>query len=840
MKDFKNRGARRGFLTAACVVALSCVPATEAGNGRGGRPGLPGTGGDPGECCGARPKFSGFSGPVAAFTVYGDGPGSYVLNLADLDNQGSAPVGVNWPTALYTDSAAPNWTRNELGCIFAVTFDDQGSIFVGHTSVYSGFPGDSTGSLSGNLPGAIYVVDTNTGVASFLVALPNFADAGYPAGSEFPGIGALAYGCAHGVLYASNFEDGLIYTLDPVTGATLNTFDHGSPDNGTPGWAKLGDRVFAVEPHAGRLYYSIWWEDGGRQNPTQANEVWSVAVDGSGFPIAGTEQIEPLTADGVLDPYQGAGLAGYSNPIANISFGPSGCMLLGERTMVDDTNTSAHAGRVLEFCFDATSGNWLAGSAFPFGVGSTSCTGGVDYDYDGTSLVNVWSIGDGVIFDQNTPHYVYGLGGMPSTGGPPTIAIDTNGVTNQQDKTEQGDMEVTCPGPTCSVEVKSVVCDLPDDGAANPPGTYTVEYCITNNSGVAASFILIPDPTFSPNIIPIVPPLADGDTRCFELTVAAPPHGEFCLPLILADAQIEECCAMELCFTPPLCDCLQFTNPKIVFDPVTGTFQVSFGFQNFTPETLEHLFIFPEPFDPNVIVTPSYVPLVPPVAPYSAYAGLINFSVTFPVLPAEGEEICFRISVHNKNLIECCSEVICFDVTYESVDCCGCFSGPPGCNDPDCTAALCAADPFCCDTAWDGICCDVVQQVCGDDCDPDPTPTGSNCCCENPPDPTLPPQLGCDNPMCMDKVCAVDPFCCQVMWDGTCCERAAVLCAPPCDPAGGGGTHVRGDLNGDGVVDGADLGLLLGAWGTAGPGDHNADGIVDGADLGILLGNWGG
>jgi hypothetical protein len=40
--------------------------------------------------------------------------------------------------------------------------------------------------------------------------------------------------------------------------------------------------------------------------------------------------------------------------------------------------------------------------------------------------------------------------------------------------------------------------------------------------------------------------------------------------------------------------------------------------------------------------------------------------------------------------------------------------------------------------------------------------------------------------------------------------------------------------------DGADLGLLLGAWGAAGgPADLNGDGTVDGADLGLLLGNWG-
>ena len=49
---------------------------------------------------------------------------------------------------------------------------------------------------------------------------------------------------------------------------------------------------------------------------------------------------------------------------------------------------------------------------------------------------------------------------------------------------------------------------------------------------------------------------------------------------------------------------------------------------------------------------------------------------------------------------------------------------------------------------------------------------------------------------------------------------------------------VLGDLDGNGFVNGADLGVLLGAWGTAGPGDLNADGIVNGADLGILLGAW--
>lgn len=46
------------------------------------------------------------------------------------------------------------------------------------------------------------------------------------------------------------------------------------------------------------------------------------------------------------------------------------------------------------------------------------------------------------------------------------------------------------------------------------------------------------------------------------------------------------------------------------------------------------------------------------------------------------------------------------------------------------------------------------------------------------------------------------------------------------------------DLNNDGVVDGADLGLLLGSWGTSG-GDVSGDGLTNGADLGLLLGAFG-
>ena len=50
------------------------------------------------------------------------------------------------------------------------------------------------------------------------------------------------------------------------------------------------------------------------------------------------------------------------------------------------------------------------------------------------------------------------------------------------------------------------------------------------------------------------------------------------------------------------------------------------------------------------------------------------------------------------------------------------------------------------------------------------------------------------------------------------------------------------DLNLDGTVNGADLGLLLSNWGPCTGSciyDQNADGMINGADLGLLLSSWG-
>jgi hypothetical protein len=69
--------------------------------------------------------------------------------------------------------------------------------------------------------------------------------------------------------------------------------------------------------------------------------------------------------------------------------------------------------------------------------------------------------------------------------------------------------------------------------------------------------------------------------------------------------------------------------------------------------------------------------------------------------------------------------------------------------------------------------------------------------------------------------------------------------SPPMFSAAGGSspTPCPADVNHDGVVDGADMATLLGAWGPClssnCPADINDSGVVDGADLTLLLDAWG-
>jgi len=141
-----------------------------------------------------------------------------------------------------------------------------------------------------------------------------------------------------------------------------------------------------------------------------------------------------------------------------------------------------------------------------------------------------------------------------------------------------------------------------------------------------------------------------------------------------------------------------------------------------------------------------------------------------------------------------------------------CFvaNGTPYCDDICCCTLVCDADPFCCETAWDGLCVSGARSLCGagacelecprdailegepcgaelnDGCEADGA--AANQCCSAWKFP------GCGDPACEAQICGFDPFCCQVMWDEICANFAQELCAvceqtvPPVTPISCGAT----------------------------------------------------
>lgn len=401
----------------------------------------------PGDCCAGRPDLKGypaglFTGRVAVVTASPSVLGGYVVTIYDMSKGvlDSAPFNSDFPIGRYN---ALSWDEFTLGSVFGITLDPAGNIYVTASTSY-------TVDVQGLCPGwgGVYQINGMTGLVTCFADLPN-------TGTPEPGLGNISYDCEHDQFFVTNFNDGKIYRLD-TSGTVLSTFDHGTAYNGAPGFAPLGERLWGVEAHRGRVYYSVWSQDIGRPVGAGPNEIWSVPLDSNGEFTTGVSLEVTLPQ---LVGFQ------FSNPVSDIRFTPKlGRMLLAERGMNDDTTPEAHRARVLEYvCMDTV---WLPSpNTFKIGpsVSGHNCAGGVDIDYkpDGP----VWATGDLL---HLSPQLIYGIQGLPATGGDVTTSylIDYNGNLIDQDKTEIGDVVVSCPG--CVEPPGDMVAWWPFDEVGGP------------------------------------------------------------------------------------------------------------------------------------------------------------------------------------------------------------------------------------------------------------------------------------------------------------------------------------------------------------------------------------
>jgi hypothetical protein len=400
-------------------VKFDLAPIGDAGEGQGGTFG-------PGSCrsseiYGASGNFPAFEDPayadfldktiaIVTHNNWDGPPNNFSLTIVDISGD-PPPPNMNYLAPLYH---RPEWTlTGQLGKNFGLTLDSEGNMYLAATTVWG----------ANQTPGQIKKIDAVTAEITVFATLPN----------NGPAFGNINYDCVSETFYVSNHEDGRIYQLD-MDGDIVSTYDHATgnvtvgPANepGEPNgqFVPLGERPWAVQSNAGRLYYSIWGGGG-------ANTVWSVAYTGnSGI-------IDPATAK---NEFQVPG----SQPVSDISFAHNGWMLVAQRSMSGDMSTGAHQSTTFEY--DYVNGDWVSqgttyivGELLPY-----SAAGGVDHDFVENGYV--WMTGDAL--DFYTPNVVYGLQGTPYGGGgiETSTLIDLDHEITQQDKTVYGDVELPIPG----------------------------------------------------------------------------------------------------------------------------------------------------------------------------------------------------------------------------------------------------------------------------------------------------------------------------------------------------------------------------------------------------------
>lgn len=127
-------------------------------------------------------------------------------------------------------------------------------------------------------------------------------------------------------------------------------------------------------------------------------------------------------------------------------------------------------------------------------------------------------------------------------------------------------------------------------------------------------------------------------------------------------------------------------------------------------------------------------------------------------------------------LLVCAVPLLLWSFEALAGDCCE-PSNSPGCDSWAIESCVCDQDPYCCNTAWDGMCVDEVEQFGCGDCSSGPPP-GQGDCCEEQNGP------GCGNSGIQNCVCAQDSYCCETKWDNICADEVEEF---GCGDCGGGG-----------------------------------------------------
>ncbi|HTF87014.1 MAG TPA: hypothetical protein VK843_01300 [Planctomycetota bacterium] len=384
-----------------------------------------------------------------AVTTMGLQDSDFVLSLVDMERPTFPGTNENWDAPMFHNEHEPSgpqhiWNLGNLGQVFGVCFDNavdpfsmkpRPNIYVAATSCYT------VDQYGPGGPGAVYKINGATGNISTFLTTGNGGIGTNQIPNSGPGLGDICYDEIHNQFFVSNFEDGKIYRIK--AGVVQQAFDPFLADNPAPGFAPLGERVWALKTLNMRmLVFSLWNRDYGR--PTAGAQNNSICV---GWMNGTTGVLIHASVKKVLGNSNGT----YSMPCSDITFSPDlRRMLIAERSMASDTQPNAHVSDVLEFdLYGSSVGGWNPTSQ-QYLIGRApgrNAAGGADYAAD-------WSVtatGDALYMDQPNSTYIYGLQWLPPGGNAITLMQDcrlhdmNRDVSTYLDKTEIGDIEICRP-----------------------------------------------------------------------------------------------------------------------------------------------------------------------------------------------------------------------------------------------------------------------------------------------------------------------------------------------------------------------------------------------------------
>lgn len=198
----------------------------------------------------------------------------------------------------------------------------------------------------------------------------------------------------------------------------------------------------------------------------------------------------------------------------------------------------------------------------------------------------------------------------------------------------------------------------------DPNGEFTLTFSVVNNSGVDVHHMVLPinttipgaPVTVGPNVHNFSPPILDGESRQVTLTVSgATPGEQVCFLVSLADVNFDECCADELCFDLPTCDCLQLLSESVDCVPDgAGNFDFTYTFtiENLTGQVMDNFFL--------AGALPAGVSFMPDAFALGGLPAGGSATLTTTIKGASpGQILCFQMTIHDSTLVECCSIDVC-------------------------------------------------------------------------------------------------------------------------------------------------------------------------------------